>query len=167
MQINTVSTLLKWARYQTGGTKMENGREVNTARWTTTLIIAAVTIGMFLIACGGISDIIEIVPAGGEEAMVDQVEAIATKSDPPTYSVVASGRLPDGCTEVGRSRQEVDGQTIRVTLYAVGSGDGKCSGLEPVPFKEIISLDVRGLPAGSYTVEVNGAVTSLTLTADH
>ena len=99
--------------------------------------------------------------------MVDQVEAIATKSDPPTYSVVASGRLPDGCTEVGRSRQEVDGQTIRVTLYAVGSGDGKCSGLEPVPFKEIISLDVRGLPAGSYTVEVNGAVTSLTLTEDH
>ena len=146
---------------------MENGRKVNRARWTTTLIIAAVTISLFLIACGGISDIIEIIPAGGEEAMVDRVEVSATKSDPPKYSVVASGRLPDGCTEMGRSKQAVYGQTIRVTLYAVGSEDGKCSGLEPVPFKEIIPLDVGGLPAGSYAVEVNGAVTSLTLTADH
>ena len=146
---------------------MENGRKVNAARWTTNLIIAAVTISLFLIACGGISDITEIIPAGGEEAMVDQVEVVATKSDPPSYSVVASGSLPDGCTEMGRSRQEVDGQTIMVTLYAVGSEDGQCSDLEPVPFKEIIPLDVGGLSAGSYTVEVNGAVTSLTLTEDH
>lgn len=146
---------------------MENGRNVNAARRTTTLIIVAVTISLFLIACGGISDIIEIIPAGGEEAMVDRVEVIATKSDPPGYSVVASGRLPDGCTEMGRSRQEADGQTILVTLYAVGSDDGKCSDLEPVPFKEIIALDVGGLSAGSYTVEVNGAVTSLTLSGDH
>jgi hypothetical protein len=137
------------------------------ARWTTTLIIAAVTISLFLIACGGISDIIEIIPAGGEEAMVDRVEVIATNSDPPRYSVVASGRLADGCTEMGRSKQAVYGQTIRVTLHAVGSEDGRCSDLESVPFKEIIPLDVGGLPAGSYTVEVNGAVTSLTLTEDH
>ena len=128
---------------------MENGRKVNAARWTTNLTIAAVTISLFLIACGGISDIIEVIPAGGEEAMVDQVEVVATKSDPPSYSVVASGSLPDGCTEMGRSRQEVDGQTIMVTLYAVGSEDGKCSDLEPVPFKEIIPLDVGGLSAGS------------------
>jgi len=36
-----------------------------------------------------------------------------------------------------------------------------------VPFKETVPLDVKGLSAGSYGVDVNGAVTSLTLAEDH
>jgi inhibitor of cysteine peptidase len=36
-----------------------------------------------------------------------------------------------------------------------------------VPFEESIDLDVRGLPAGTYTVDVHGETATFTLDVDN
>ncbi len=86
--------------------------------------------------------------------------------NPPRYAAVASGILPDGCTELGRARQRVVANTIKVTL-PTQPAEGGCSQLAAVLFKETIPLRVQGLSAGSFTVDVNGSVASFFLTKNH
>lgn len=138
--------------------------KMNTTKWTTGLLIIALISLLFLAACGSIMDIIQ---ESGEEAMVNSVEVVVEESEPPEYSAVASGLLPDGCTETGDTEQEVVGTTIQVTLYTTRTEEGTCPDLASVPFEETIVLDVSGLSAGSYAVDVNGVVASFTLTEDH
>jgi inhibitor of cysteine peptidase len=82
--------------------------------------------------------------------------------------VVAVGYLPDGCTEIDGIDvdREVDAQTFEVTIGTVRPRDAMCT-QALVPFEETIELDVLGLPAGTYSVDVNGIVETFTLEADN
>lgn len=136
---------------------------MNTSKkWAICLLIIAIS--LLAVGCDIITDLGQ---GTGEKAMVEGVEIEVAESDPPEYYAVASGLLPDGCTEIGDSEQEVNGRTIEVTLYTNRTEEGTCPDLASVPFEETISLDVEGLSAGSYAVDVNGVVASLTLTVDH
>ena len=99
-------------------------------------------------------------------AKVNQVEVVTAPGNPSRYSVVATGILPDGCTQLGRAGQRVVATTIKVTL-PTQPAEGTCSQLSTVPFKESIPLRVNGLSAGSYSVDVNGVVISFVLAEDH
>lgn len=136
---------------------------MNTRRkWLVTFVIIAISLS--LAACAGVLD---VAPADGKKAKVDSVEVERRGGEPAEYEAVASGILPDGCTEIGDSEQEVVATTIEVTLYTVRSEAGSCPDLASRPFEETIALDVTGLPAGSYAVDVNGVVAPLLLTEDH
>ena len=51
-------------------------------------------------------------------------------------------------------------------IYTRQVNKAKCIS-KSVSFEERVRLDVSGLRAGSYAVDVNGAVTSFTLMEDH
>jgi hypothetical protein len=114
---------------------------MNTKRWSVGLILIIISIAVT--ACG----------------------SLTVGSNPANYFADVSGMLPDGCSTIGENVQEVNNSTIEVTLYSTRS-DEDCSFLNPTPFKERVSLDVRGIPAGTYFVEVNGVIASGSLTKE-
>ena len=125
-------------------------------RWTAVLLV--VVAGLLLAACGDV--------LGGDKADVDRVDTQSMAGSPPTYFAIVHGHLPDACTSLGRTQQRVSMRTIMVTLYTRQSDDAFCAPVL-VPFRERIRLDVSGLSAGQYSVDVNGAVTTLNLMESH
>jgi inhibitor of cysteine peptidase len=102
-----------------------------------------------------------------EEAPVESVDMVFLESFPLQVHVVASGSLSNGCKSIYDSSVQRQGSTFDVTLTAaVQTGDVACTEAL-VPFEENIPLDVYGLPAGEYTVNVNGATTSFTFEQDN
>jgi hypothetical protein len=129
-------------------------------QWKTGLFILAFS--LLLITC----NMSNSGPAGGGLAKVDRVEVVTSRGNPPGYSAVATGLLPDRCTQLGRASQRVVATTIRITLPTQPAA-GACSQIGSAPFEETIPLRLNGLAAGSYAVEVNGVTASLFLTEDH
>jgi hypothetical protein len=83
-------------------------------------------------------------------------------------AAVARGHLPDGCTEIDevRSSFDEDDNTLSVEITTVRDADAVCT-QALVPFEERIQLDVYGLPAGTYTVDVNGVRETFTFDVDN
>lgn len=115
---------------------------------------------------GGLSE-----PGGTEftsgQAEVESIEVLMMESFPVQVSVVVYGQHPDGCTQISNAEQEkLDDKTIGLTVYTIRPADVDCT-QEVVPFEENIPLDVEGLPAGSYTVNVNGVTDTFEFTVDN
>jgi inhibitor of cysteine peptidase len=80
--------------------------------------------------------------------------------------VVARGYLPDGCTEIDEIREERTEQAFQVTITTIRPADAMCTqALQP--FEKVIALDVLGLQAGTYSVNVNGVTGSFALAVDN
>ena len=104
-------------------------------------------------------------PTEGEviikEAVVESIAILMLESFPIQVNVVARGNLPDSCTQIGQITQERDDNTFEVTIMTVRPADRVCAAVL-VPFEEVIALDVLGLPADSYSVNVNAVTDSFT-----
>ena len=87
-------------------------------------------------------------------ASVDEIDILILESFPVQVQVIARGNLPDPCTEICQITQKKEGNTFFVTIKTYRP-PGPCIQVL-APFEEIISLEVYGLPAGTYTVDVNG-----------
>jgi inhibitor of cysteine peptidase len=98
-------------------------------------------------------------------ALVDEIEILIVKSFPVQINVIASGNLPDPCTEISEVLQEKEGNAFFITIKTYRS-PGFCIQVL-APFEEIIPLEVYGLPAGTYTVDVNGVQTTFDLEVDN
>ena len=109
-------------------------------------------------------------PSGDEvirgTATVEGIDIQILESFPVQVRVMAQGLLADGCTTVGEINQELVDNTFMVTIGTVRPADEVCT-QALVPFEETIELEVRGLPAGTYTVDVNGATGTFTLNTDN
>lgn len=125
-------------------------------------LVLIVIVGLLNTACGSFS----MQSADGQAAKVTSVEVIVAESYPPQYFAVASGQLPDGCTEIDGSTQTMQARTIKITLTTSRPDDAMCT-TAVQPFKETTPINVDGLSAGQYTVEVNGVPATLNLTEDH
>jgi len=102
------------------------------------------------------------------KAAVEEVNLQIMESFPVQVAAVAMGNLRDGCTEIDEVRQSFDEetQTFTIEITTVRDADAVCT-QALVPFEERIELDVRGLKAGTYTVDVNGARETFTLDVDN
>jgi pimeloyl-ACP methyl ester carboxylesterase len=80
--------------------------------------------------------------------------------------VTVQGNLPDGCTQLGEAEVTRTGEEFAVTLPTSRPADAFCT-QALVPFAETIPLDVTGLPAGDYVVNVNGVSEAFTLESDN
>jgi inhibitor of cysteine peptidase len=98
-------------------------------------------------------------------ALVDEIEILIVKSFPVQINVIASGNLPDPCTEISEVLQEKEGNAFFITIKTYRS-PGFCIQVL-APFEEIIPLEVYGLPAGTYTVDVNGVQATFDLEVDN
>lgn len=109
-------------------------------------------------------------PTGEEvirgEAVVEEIDIQILESFPVQVHVVARGYLPDGCTQIDEIEQTRSGQTFQVTITTVRPADAACTEAI-VPFEEVIALDVLGLEAGTYSVDVNGVTGSFRLDMDN
>jgi len=98
-------------------------------------------------------------------ASVDEIDILILESFPVQINVIARGNLPDPCTEISEVLQEREGNTFVVTIKTY-CPPGLCIQVL-APFEEIISLEVYGLPAGTYTVDVNGIQATFDLEVDN
>ena len=98
-------------------------------------------------------------------ALVDEIDILILESFPVQINVIARGNLPDPCTEISEVLQEREGNTFFVTIKTYRP-PGPCIQVL-APFEEIIPLDVYGLPAGAYTIYVNGVQATFDLEVDN
>ena len=98
-------------------------------------------------------------------APVDEIDILILESFPVQINVIARGNLPDPCTEISEVLKEREGDTFFITIKTYRP-PGFCIQVL-APFEEIISLEVYGLPAGTYTVDVNGVQDTFDLEVDN
>lgn len=108
---------------------------------------------------------------GGENytygtANVENIQIMTLESFPVQVQVIAEGYLPDGCTEIDKMKTEREGNVFNINISTKRPTDAVCTqAIES--FTETIPLDVQGLKAGNYTVNVNGVTGFFELAVDN
>ena len=110
---------------------------------------------------------------GGEDilltsdAVLEDLAVMILESDPVQVRVSLSGYLPDGCTTIHEIRSSRDGDVFTIQIVTERpAGDVACT-MAIVPFEEELPLDVAGLPAGAYTLRVDGMSETFVIDADN
>jgi inhibitor of cysteine peptidase len=98
-------------------------------------------------------------------APVEEIEIVILESFPVQVQVIARGNLPDPCTEISEVLQEREGDIFFITIKTYRS-PGFCIQVIAT-FEETIPLEVYGLPADTYTVDVNGVQGTFDLEVDN
>ncbi len=99
-------------------------------------------------------------PAGYQPITVEQVVVEVGVGSPIPVFVHLSGNLPDPCSQVEFVQVLQDKSNFDIALFATPDVGGPATDgciKDPLPFKMSIPLNVIGLPAGDYTVTVNGS----------
>lgn len=105
-------------------------------------------------------------PGGGTDVYVNEILVNIMESFPVQVSVTVRGDLADGCVSLnGLTPVAVDGGW-QIDSDSSRATDMACTEAL-VPFEETVSLDVYGLPAGTYTVTAADQSTSFTLEMDN
>ncbi|MFN2187946.1 MAG: hypothetical protein ACK2T3_04220 [Candidatus Promineifilaceae bacterium] len=110
-------------------------------------MIFAVVILSILAACGSSTETSE----SGAPAMVDSVRVELRDRQ---YYAVVDGNYPDPCTFISSVEQEVDENTISITLLTASPADLGCAAVL-APFTADILLATGGLMPQEYTVVIN------------
>lgn len=98
-------------------------------------------------------------------APIQRIEIVVLDATPVQVRVVAHGYLPDGCTAVEGVEQRREGDTFHAIVTTTRPAGALCT-QQIIPFSETFPLDIAGLPAGTYSVEVNGKIGTFTLDED-
>lgn len=99
-------------------------------------------------------------------AYVDKVDILVMESFPVQINAHVIGNLPDGCTSVGNITTTYEENVFTIVIETNRPADRMCTEAL-VPFEQTVPLDVNGLLAGTYTVDVNGVTTTFTLDIDN
>ncbi len=140
---------------------------------TKTLLLIFATTLLFLSACFPFTTIVsssgeqpapvesyDSASSGYQFITVDQVDVEVGVGSPIPIRVTVSGNLPDPCSQVELTEIKQDGSKFIITLFATPDAGGPAVDgciKDEVPFKMGIPLNVVDLPAGSYSVTVNGS----------
>jgi hypothetical protein len=98
-------------------------------------------------------------------ATVEEIDILTLESFPVQIFVIARGYLPNPCTEIYQISQEREGNSFFITIETYCSQEVCIQVI--APFEEVIPLEVYDLPAGTYTVEVNGVQGTFILEIDN
>ncbi len=99
-------------------------------------------------------------------AKVESIQIATLESFPVQIQVIAKGYLPDGCTEIDEIKNESKENVFNINISTKRPKDALCTQATK-NFTETIPLEVRGLKAGNYTVNVNGVTESFELPVDN
>jgi len=102
-------------------------------------------------------------PAEVRPISISHVSLEVGVGSPLPVHIVASGEWPDLCAQLAEVRQVIDGTNIEVTLLAAPAQADCPPDYLGLPFRFDLPLNVVQLPAGTYTVTVNGASTTFEL----
>ena len=98
-------------------------------------------------------------------AEIDSIQVETSDSFPVEKRLVVKGTLPDSCTYLNEPQIIRDGNTFYVNITTRREGD-TCTE-EIRPYELPVDLQVLGLPAGTYTLVVNGKDTQFGLQRDN
>ena len=101
-----------------------------------------------------------------QAAIVELVDVLILESWPLQVNAVLKGNLPDGCTEIRRVESRLEKNRFVITVYTQRDADAFCTEAL-VPFEEVHALNVYGLPAGTYLVDVYGVTAEFTFELDN
>lgn len=90
--------------------------------------------------------------------------ASAIPGNPPAVQVHVTGSFNTACGTISRTEQAVTGFTVALTVYTSTPAGVMC-GQSLKPFDVQFPVDTTALPAGEYTVTING-ITAGTFTLD-
>ena len=127
-------------------------------RKNTVILFVVLLFIIFLSGCNAVEPRIDW-------ADVTEIELLILESFPVQVMVVAKGYLPNPCTQIDQIIQSREGNNFFITLKTKSSQEACIQVL--APFEETIPLEVYGLPAGTYTVNVNGIEDTFTLDMDN
>lgn len=98
----------------------------------------------------------------------ETIEIVLLESFPIQVQAILTGQLPNSCSVVSEITPVFDevSQTFTLTLVLGTNGEIECD-TAGLLFTETVSLDVLGLPAGTYTVIANDAEATFTFTVDN
>lgn len=99
------------------------------------------------------------------EAKVTKIDILILESFPVQVNVIVRGEFPDSCTEINKVTIIHEGDTFFISISTSRPYDKCVDGI--IPFEEVIPLNVIGLPAGIYTVDVNGVIGTFELQIDN
>ncbi len=99
-------------------------------------------------------------------APVRDLEILLLEGPVVDARVVARGDLPDTCTILENVATDREGQLFTVILTTRRTAGAGCLA-RPVPFERVIPLNLVGLPAGDYQVQVNSKRVALRLERDN
>lgn len=96
-----------------------------------------------------------------EGLTIETLEIRVAESYPPQIQAVLSGYLPDGCSSVYSVEQVRSKSTINLN-FGISRRNGPCSQVIKL-YKEVVVLDVEGLPMGEVWVQADGQWASFML----
>jgi inhibitor of cysteine peptidase len=105
-------------------------------------------------------------PADLEDVLIESLEILMLESFPVQVQVIVRGQLPDACSYIEMVEQGYGGSHFTVTLFNARHPNMRCAP-QPTPFEENILLDVLGLDAGVYTVNIHGVEETFELPVDN
>ncbi len=97
-----------------------------------------------------------------EPAEIESLEVITQDMASGVVSVRLRGLLADDCARIDNIVTDQQGSDFSLTVLSVVEPGENCS-TDPVPFEEIVELDVTGLQAGTYNVAANESQVSFEL----
>lgn len=95
-------------------------------------------------------------------ALIESLQVSILESFPVQVQVIISGSLSDGCTTLSGSDIQRDGDVFLIEIETSRNAGAMCT-QALVPFETNVSLDVQGLPAGTYTVTAGELSETFTL----
>jgi len=98
-------------------------------------------------------------------AHIETIDIVLLESFPVQVRVIAKGYFYDGCGRIDQIHTIRAGNRFNITITTRSVGEACTEAL--VPFEEVIELDVDGLKAGTYTVDVNGVSDTFNLDVDN
>lgn len=103
---------------------------------------------------------VELLNSNYQPISIYQVDVEVGVGSPIPVHVLVDADLPDPCSQVEYTEIKQDGSNFIINLFATPDfGSPAVDGCikDPLPFKMNIPLNVVDLPAGSYSVTVNGS----------
>ena len=97
----------------------------------------------------------ELPVTGYQRAQVDQVQVGVGVGSPIPVQLTVTGNLPDTCAQIELVQQKQVGSNFEITISSIPSNAEGCV-QDTLPFRIEIPLNTTNLPAGSYSVAVNG-----------
>jgi len=97
---------------------------------------------------------------------VTSIDLRILESFPVQVHAAVKGDYPDACTSMGTVKQRREGNTFYVEVFTYRPADLACAQVI-TPFEHTVPLDVVRLPAGTYTVDVNGVIGTFKLDVDN
>ena len=102
----------------------------------------------------------------GGNAYVDTVDVLIMESFPLQAAALISGHVSDACTQITDARVVRNSTVFTITLTTGRPPEAMCAQVL-TPFEKRVTLDIYGLPAGTYTVVAGETETNFSLNTDN